>query len=53
MDVKDGDTVHGCLMPEGRDKIKIRLKGIDCPESRYNKKCERDDQRFFDRFSVC
>lgn len=45
IDVKDGDTIHGCLMPEGRDLIKIRLKGIDCPESRYNKKCEREGRR--------
>lgn len=44
-DVKDGDTVHGCLMPEGREKIKIRLKGIDCPESRYNAKCEREGRQ--------
>lgn len=38
--VVDGDTLKVVV---GRDqKVTVRLKGIDCPESRVNAKCKRD-----------
>lgn len=43
--VADGDTISGCLLPEGKHEVKIRIVGIDCPETSRNKKCIRDDKR--------
>lgn len=38
--VVDGDTLHVALVTGGEERI--RLLGIDCPESRRNQKCERE-----------
>ena len=42
--VYDGDTIKVRLLPQGR-KLKVRLLGIDCPESHHNRKCERDGRQ--------
>lgn len=42
--VVDGDTVVVRLV-DGGAKVTVRLKGIDCPESRWNNKCERDAEQ--------
>jgi len=41
--VSDGDTLKVRLLDSGQ-RVKIRILGIDCPESRRNQKCERDGQ---------
>jgi micrococcal nuclease len=39
--ITDGDTIKVRLLPSG-EKDKIRILGIDCPESHHNAKCRRD-----------
>ena len=39
--VVDGDTMEVRLLPGG-EVVKIRVLGIDCPESHQNQKCESD-----------
>ncbi len=41
--VVDGDTFH-CLL-EGKEEVKVRLIGVDTPESSENQKAVRDAQR--------
>ncbi|MBN2496000.1 MAG: thermonuclease family protein [Deltaproteobacteria bacterium] len=43
--VHDGDTIRVRLLSGGGGLLKVRLRGIDCPESRHNAKCERDADR--------
>lgn len=40
--IADGDTFTACLMPEMSGSVRIRVLGIDCPESKENAKCKRD-----------
>ena len=40
--ISDGDTIKVRLLPEGSEKLTIRILGIDCPESHKNAKCKRD-----------
>jgi endonuclease YncB( thermonuclease family) len=41
--VVDGDTLRLRLVEDpGAGEVVLRVKGIDCPESRWNNKCERD-----------
>jgi len=40
--IYDGDTV--LVSSDTQDKIKVRIIGIDCPESHNNDKCKRDGQ---------
>ena len=40
--VYDGDTIRA--VADTREKIKVRIIGIDCPESTHNDKCERDER---------
>ena len=39
--IVDGDTVK-VRLDENAQLVTVRLRGIDCPESRHNNKCERD-----------
>lgn len=40
--VVDGDTINVFLLPEKNKLIKIRILGINCPESNWNEKCVKD-----------
>lgn len=40
--IADGDTFTACLTPEMSGSIRVRVLGIDCPESHENAKCKRD-----------
>ena len=40
--IVDGDTIY---VNSGGNTLKVRLIGIDTPESRYNSKAERDSDR--------
>jgi micrococcal nuclease len=40
LSVADGDTFT--LAVGGDDKVTVRLRGVDCPESKENDKCARD-----------
>ncbi len=40
--VYDGDTVR--VIVDTQKKMDVRVRGIDCPESRQNDKCARDAQ---------
>ncbi len=37
--ILDGDTIE---VRAGSDRLKVRILGIDCPESKRNSKCMRD-----------
>ena len=39
----DGDTIDVRLLPSG-ESVRVRIKGIDCPESHKNSKCKKDGQ---------
>jgi micrococcal nuclease len=41
--VYDGDTIR--VVETDKRRIKVRVRGIDCPESRHNEKCEREGKR--------
>ena len=41
--VSDGDTLKVRLLDSGQ-RVKVRILGIDCPESRRNEKCKREGQ---------
>src|SRR5688572_18180876 len=43
--IADGDTFTACVMPEMKGSIRVRVLGIDCPESRQNAKCKRDGKQ--------
>jgi endonuclease YncB( thermonuclease family) len=38
----DGDTFTACTADATNLSVKVRLYGVDCPETHYNDKCERD-----------
>lgn len=42
--ISDGDTFWACL-PSKNGSIKIRVLGIDCPETRENAKCRADEKK--------
>lgn len=43
--IADGDTFTACLLPNKEGSIRIRVLGIDCPESHANAKCKRDEKK--------
>lgn len=45
--VSDGDTIEGCLLPQNIYGAIIRVAGIDCPESKANSKCHKDERKGF------
>jgi len=47
--VSDGDTFH---VQTAAGEIKVRVLGIDCPESSHNAKCERDGRQGRDSCDV-
>jgi len=42
--VADGDTFTACSNDDSNAKIKVRVLGIDCPESHENSKCQNDER---------
>lgn len=42
--VADGDTFTACLVGPQKGRVKIRVLGIDCPESHINAKCKREEK---------
>ena len=40
--IADGDTFTGCIMPDLAGSVRVRVLGIDCPESHENAKCKRE-----------
>lgn len=43
--IADGDTFTACLNIPNPVRIRVRVLGIDCPESSENAKCKRDAKR--------
>lgn len=42
--IADGDTFTACLKPSLNGSVRIRVLGIDCPESKANAKCKEDEK---------
>jgi len=43
--VADGDTFTACLLPGKIGSVRVRILGIDCPETSENAKCKNDEKQ--------